>query len=129
MNYNLTQVSHPEPLKSIFKTYFYERFWEISWIWTDILEHKFDRSIFQENFKIENKMSVCPYCDLTTIPSKRSAWVEHFLPKSKFPYVSNNPHNLIPTCTPCNVSGTGKGENCVNPVTSPYKRAVSLPKS
>ncbi|QXU43479.1 hypothetical protein [Pedobacter sp. D749] len=124
LNYNFAPQIHPEPLKKIFKDYFYEVCWGKKWIWRDVVGIPYDRSKFQENFKLENDMSICPYCDLTTIPSKRSAWVEHFLPKGKFPYVSSNPNNLIPTCTPCNVSGTGKGEGHKNPVKSPLQQQI-----
>lgn len=123
-DYNFDFVKHPNCLTQLFKNYFYDLFWGKTWIWNEIVGLPFDRSAFQEKFKIDNKLSICPYCDLTTIPSRRSAWIEHFLPKDNFPYVSNNPRNLIPCCTPCNVAGTGKGTGSRNPVTSPLKQQI-----
>ncbi|MCD8433563.1 hypothetical protein LNJ05_12400 [Tenacibaculum finnmarkense genomovar ulcerans] len=123
-NYNITQVEHPIVLVKIFKDYFYDKFFGIKWIWSDLVGEEYTRGVFKTNFKDENKLYVCPYCDTDTISNERNAWIEHFLPKSKFPFLSCNPSNLLPSCTSCNVSGSGKGENIKNPILNQYNTQI-----
>lgn len=53
---------------------------------------------------------VCPYCNkhyVTPIFSQRGrmrADLDHFLPKSKYPYFSMSLYNLVPSCKTCNQS-------------------------
>jgi hypothetical protein len=123
-NFNIVRLNHPQPLLKIFKDYFYDKFLAIPWIWSDIVGQEYNRASFHSNFKTENQLSVCPYCDIDTISEQRNSWVEHFLPKGKFPYISCNPNNLLPSCTSCNVSGSGKGENTRIPITTPYNHQI-----
>jgi hypothetical protein len=123
-NYNIPQVKHPIQLVKIFKDYFYDKFFGTTWIWTELVGIEFNRGKFKTQFKEENKLYVCSYCDLESISNERNAWVEHFLPKNKFPYVSCNPSNLLPSCTACNVSGSGKGENVKNPILNQYNKQI-----
>lgn len=120
-NLNIPIHNPPQPLKRLFKDYFYDDFFGKKWIWTDFVGTEYDREQFKTNFKNDNKLFICSYCDIDTIASTRNAWIEHFLPKGKYPYISCNPNNLIPSCTSCNVSGSGKGENTINPVTNQYQ--------
>lgn len=59
---------------------------------------------------------VCPYCNrqyITPIYKKRGkvrADLDHFYPKSKYPYLSMSIHNLVPACKFCNSSLKGKKE-------------------
>lgn len=115
-NYNLNQEDHPESLIKLFKDYFYDSFFGVAWIWSDLVGKNYTRGMFKTDFLDENKLYVCPYCDTDTISNIRNSWIEHFLPKSKFPYISCNVNNLMPSCTSCNVSGTGKGEEVKNPI-------------
>lgn len=119
-DYDLKLEAHPEPLTSLFKDYFYDVFWGKAWIWNDIVKMPFTRTKYKENFQTENKLTICAYCDTDTISSSRNGWIEHFLPKSKFPYVCCNPRNLIPSCTSCNVPGTGKGTDHLNPMITQF---------
>ncbi|WP_298496548.1 hypothetical protein [uncultured Algibacter sp.] len=123
-NYNILPEVHPNCLVKIFKDYFYDKFFGVSWIWTDLVGKVYTRGMFKTNFKDENKIYVCPYCDSDTISNERNAWIEHFLPKSKFPFLSCNYSNLIPTCTSCNVSGSGKGEDIKNPIVNQYTTQI-----
>jgi len=123
-NYNIDLAEHPSVLVKIFKDYFYDKFFGIDWIWTDLVGKEYTRGMFKENFKDENKLYVCPYCDLDTISNERNAWIEHFLPKNKFPFLSCNPSNLLPSCTACNVSGSGKGENVKKPIVNQYNTQI-----
>jgi hypothetical protein len=122
--YDIVEVEHPESIRKLFKDYFYDEFWSKSWIWTDIVGIDFNRAKFHSQFKIENRLTVCPYCDLDTITEQRNGWVEHFLPKGKFPYIACNPNNLLPSCTSCNVSGSGKGQNTKIPITTPFNEKI-----
>ena len=123
-NYNLSPKIHPESLTKLFKDYFYDKFFGVGWIWTEIIGIPYTRETFKTNFKDENGLYVCPYCDTDTISSTRNSWLEHFLPKSKFPYVSCNIDNLIPSCTSCNVSGSGKGEKHTKPICNQYTTQI-----
>ena len=59
---------------------------------------------------------VCPYCNrqyITPILKKNGkmrADLDHFLPKSKYPYLSMSIYNLIPACKFCNTSLKGTKE-------------------
>lgn len=50
---------------------------------------------------------LCPYCD-TTLQS--SAQVDHFLPKSSFPFLSVHPDNFVPSCFDSNEASLHKGD-------------------
>jgi hypothetical protein len=50
-------------------------------------------------------LGVCPACDgqkPDEVDSKVYADVDHFLPKSEYPFLSCHEHNLLPLCIPCN---------------------------
>ncbi len=123
-NYNIPQEQHPDCLKKLFKDYLYTIFFGIDWIWADLVGKEYKRDMFKSDFKTENKLYVCPYCDTDTISNSRNGWIEHFLPKGKYPYLACNPLNLIPSCTACNVSGSGKGEDVKNPIINQYSTQI-----
>lgn len=64
-------------------------------------------------FVMELGLKVCPYCNRTFItplysPQKKCRGdLDHFLPKSKYPYFSISIFNLIPCCKVCNSSFKG----------------------
>lgn len=76
------------------------------------------RNIFKyENFskrkvvrEILRKMgiTVCPYCNrtyiTTLINSKVRPQLDHYYPKSKYPYLALSLYNLIPSCSICNMA-------------------------
>jgi len=73
---------------------------------------RFHRGEFFKHFQVANpQMCVCPMCD--------GDWgephVDHFYPKSQYPYLSCHPLNLVPICPTCN-SPQNKGEKL--PLTS-----------
>jgi len=52
-------------------------------------------------------ISTCPYCNRNTIYSidngtKRTSELDHFYPKSKYPFFALSFYNLIPSCKVCN---------------------------
>ncbi len=59
----------------------------------------FDKTEFLRLFiKANPNLGVCPMCD----GSLGDAEVDHFLPKSKYPFLSMHPLNLVPICQTCN---------------------------
>ena len=66
-------------------------------------------------------MNVCPYCNrqYTFTASKKSdkkgtrPEFDHFLPKSKYPYLALSFYNLIPSCHTCNHIKGNEGNNDV----------------
>ncbi len=68
-------------------------------------------------FHTENKKSlrVCPACDgqpPTVIKNHSHADLDHFFPKSLYPFLSIHPYNLVPVCTECN----GKFKKAIDPI-------------
>jgi hypothetical protein len=78
-------------------------------------------------------VNVCPYCNRSFINTTkkrkegnyRTCQLDHFFPKSKYPYFALSFYNLIPVCGTCNHL---KGENSFGDIPSPYelKRANEL---
>lgn len=70
----------------------------------------FDDEWSDYSFIMESAIRVCPYCNrqyITPVYSdngKMRADIDHFLPKSKYPYFSMSLYNLIPVCKSCNQS-------------------------
>ena len=83
-NYNIKEEKIDDNLKKIFIEFFYESFFNKDKIWNLIDSSKYNegysRSKFHENFKRENNIYVCPYCDIDTIINNTNKEVEHFLP-------------------------------------------------
>lgn len=68
------------------------------------------------------KLPTCPYCNrsytfiVETDTGKLRPELDHFLPKSEFPYLAMSYFNLIPSCPPCNHLKSAKVDNkMVNP--------------
>lgn len=69
------------------------------------------------------KINVCPYCNREYIftyddekkNKKTLAEMDHFYPKSKYPYLSCSLYNLIPSCHTCNHGKREFGENIIYP--------------
>lgn len=80
-------------------------------------------------FVLMSGIRVCPYCNrqyitpLFTLTSQMRADIDHFLPKSKYPYFSMSLYNLIPVCKSCNSSLKGTKEftkGDLNPYTDSF---------
>jgi len=69
---------------------------------------KFDRDAFIGAFwKANPDLKVCPACDgfrPDKVDTKTYANADHFLPKSKYPFLSVHSANLVPLCIYCNRS-------------------------
>lgn len=122
-DYDINQESVDENVKVIFSKFYYEAFFNNKTLWNFIIGEQFNRDIFHDNFKNENNLEVCPYCDLDTIISPGNYFIEHFLPRSKYPLLSMHPNNLISSCSGCNQS-YGKKTDYIIPITSPYKQQI-----
>lgn len=81
------------------------------------------------------KLTTCPYCDRQYITSyiverntkkkekdfKTTADADHFYPKAKYPFLSLNIYNLIPSCQICN--SRMKSDEDLQFASSPYEKA------
>lgn len=53
--------------------------------------------IFYDWLILSAPFNICPYCNVKTVKT-----IDHFLPKSEYPYLSVTPVNLVPSCRDCN---------------------------
>ena len=122
---NIKVENIPEDLKTIFIEFFYKKFFDKPKIWKLIGTEIFCRDKFHINFKEENSIYVCPYCDTDTFINSGNGEIEHFFPKSKFPFLAMNGLNLISSCHSCNKPFEGKGnKNIIFPVSMPYVEQI-----
>lgn len=72
---------------------------------------KLDRDAFVASFwKVNSRLEVCPACDRQRsdkVDNKVYDDADHFLPKSKYPFLSLHYENLVPLCIYCNRSFKG----------------------
>ncbi len=114
----------PNSFKIIFVDFFYNRFFSNKKIWSFFDTSSFSRNDFHNNFKHENELSVCPYCDIDTTLNIGNNQIEHFWPKSQFPFLSMNALNLISSCHSCNMPFEGKGVKVITPISMPYTKQI-----
>lgn len=129
LNYNIKQEEIPEGFKILFVEFFYNKFFNYEKIWEFIDIEKygekcFSRKIFHQNLKYENDMVICPYCDIDTTINISNNEIEHFLPKSKYPYICMNANNLISSCHACNKKVEGKGDAVFIPIYTPFNLQI-----
>ncbi|WP_321886502.1 HNH endonuclease family protein [Paraburkholderia bannensis] len=123
-NYSLGLAVVPKSVVNLFKDVIYGELMDDATLWTALGVAVFSRAQFHNNFMDENDHpSTCPYCDLDTINSKGSRFVEHFLPKSKFPLLAVEAQNLFSACVACN-GPSGKQFGWQPNVTSPYAKEI-----
>lgn len=120
----IDELKVPDEWNRIFTVFFYEKFFVMSQIWERIDGCSYSREEFHENFKEDNKIFVCPYCDSSDISDNGNLEVEHFWPGSKYPFLSMNPLNLYSSCKACNRPATGKGTKTFNPITLPFYQSI-----
>ncbi|WP_175638328.1 hypothetical protein [Metabacillus schmidteae] len=124
-NYDIPQIQVDDIFKSIFVIYYYNTFFADDYVWMTLAGETYNRKEFHRNFKLENKMAVCPYCDVDTAVAGSNNNVEHFLPKSKYPLIAMNPLNLLSSCYACNKADEGKGDRIPEvPIVSPYNENI-----
>jgi len=93
-------------------------------IFVDYGYDKLDKLLFIQNINLGS----CPYCNrnyIFTINRKASIKpeIDHFYPKSKYPYLAISYFNLIPSCPTCNGFGAKEAKDTfyVYPITNPYE--------
>lgn len=122
---NITFFEIPIPFQNIFVEFFYKKYFSRDKLWKYFDESSFSRKEFHENFKKDNnKIEVCPYCDIDTIRNRGNKQVEHFWPKSRFPFLAMNALNLISSCHSCNMPLEGKGNKVNGPISTPYIKQI-----
>lgn len=98
------------------------------------LSDKLLKTIFQyENFskrKVayellkEIDITVCPYCNRLYIMTLKKHRVrpqlDHYFPKSRYPYLALSLYNLIPSCSVCNMAKSDM-DTKENPILYPYE--------
>lgn len=83
------------------------------WIFVDGL---YEEVLCKKDFIAGLDLDVCPYCgrvpiDSATVGSRTSTPpIDHYLPKSHYPFLAMSFHNLIPCCHYCN-DMSAKGNN------------------
>ncbi|WP_333913296.1 hypothetical protein [Vibrio coralliirubri] len=101
--------------------------------WIPIVKKVFNYSGFIDQkfaIKMTNDLGigVCPYCNIEGIePDKPDSNdkvyrppLDHYYPKSLFPYLSISIYNLIPCCTKCNSTYKGSYDTYKNKYRNPY---------
>lgn len=125
-NYSLLPENIPEELYRIFSQILYVQCFDEDKCWEYIQTgFKYKKTDFHNNFKTENiGRTICSLCDTDTVIAKSNGFVEHFLPRNRFPYLSMNANNLITSCNACNLGEEGKGAGSVYPICSPFNRQI-----
>ena len=108
-----------EEWRVIFCQFYYKKFFNHKRIWEKIGCERLTRDDFHNNFRNDNDLYVCPYCDLVLNTDNGNLEIEHFWPSSKYPFLAMNSLNLYSVCKSCNSPQTGKGFKVINPITMP----------
>lgn len=91
----------------------------ISWIFVEqMYDGKNSNAPFnKKQYIVDRGLTVCPYCGRNEIETYEEEGyyddkppIDHYLPKSKYPFFAINCYNMIPCCTECN-SLSNKGDN------------------
>ncbi|MCX6074926.1 MAG: hypothetical protein NTY39_11440 [Campylobacterales bacterium] len=101
-------IIRSQEIFSIFITFYNEQ-------WDKLPEY--DRYIFVSDLNLKS----CPYCNMNYIfiveDKNLRPEIDHFYPKSKYPYFAMSYFNLIPSCPVCN---KGKGNKFNDDLVNPY---------
>lgn len=86
-----------------------------------------------------HNLRICPYCHAHHVnyyidpaaPSPAEQYrvrppLDHFLPKSIYPYLAVSLHNLVPSCAPCNSSIKSNDDPLASGVVNPHDDSVSV---
>lgn len=88
---------------------------------------KYDTLWSAYHLVMELQLKVCPYCNRSYIHpyysanSKTRADLDHFFPKSAYPYFAMSFYNLVPSCKVCNSSLKGGKSFDYGELLSPYE--------
>ncbi len=81
------------------------------------IDHCYDHSLFDKlNFIMQISIDTCPYCNRNYIyylskTSQIKPQIDHFYPKSSYPFLAVSFYNLIPSCQTCNGFGAKEEKN------------------
>ena len=74
---------------------------------------------------LSQAIKYCPYCNADTVyafekgnKTKVASALDHFYPKSKYPFLALSLYNLVPVCSRCNTQMKGAAD--MNNVANPY---------
>lgn len=76
----------------------------------DMFDYDSFRNLFNEKIIESYNLTPCPFCAYDSVEIVRSARktyipaLDHFLPKSKYPFLALSINNLLPSCHRCNSS-------------------------
>lgn len=79
-------------------------------------------------FVMQMDVKVCPYCNRNYITplmmkdAKERGDLDHFLPKSKYPFLAMSIYNLVPCCKVCNLSLKARQDFSYEKNVSPYEQ-------
>lgn len=100
---------------------------DLNLILNEIFVKNLYEKVLNKSDVVKNKgVKICPYCASDILKSFRNgkghfikSQLDHYLPKSKYPFLAMNYFNLFPACKDCNMFDTGKGEK--SPVSDDFK--------
>ncbi len=98
---------------------------------SEVLFKLFDYDDFSDKFREEfiaaSKVKVCPYCNSAFIlnyqkdkNNKSTADLDHYYPRSRYPFFAVNLWNLIPVCSTCNSRFKAQYDTFSNEILYPY---------
>ena len=103
----------------------------LSRIFTGFYENNWDNveDYSRYDFVIKHGLKSCPYCNRNYIfvvnkdGNKLRPEIDHFYPKSIYPYLAVSYFNLIPSCPTCNGFGAKEGKDTFDtyPISNPYE--------
>lgn len=93
---------------------------DINYIFSEIFVkgiYEYDACFNKAEFAIKKNIEVCPYCGIIATKhynvkkGKEEYYaIEHYLPKSKFPFLALSYFNMVVACEHCNKIGNCKGD-------------------
>lgn len=105
--------------------------WFKSTVIADLRQNGFHNSLLKKMkiwtpyvFAMYLDVRVCPYCNrqyittLLTEDAKTRADIDHFKPKSKYPWLALSLYNMVLSCKTCNSAFKGISDTAWNPYTS-----------
>ena len=105
--------------------------WFKSTVIADLRQNGFHNSLLKKMkiwtpyvFAMYLDVRVCPYCNrqyITTLlmdDAKTRADIDHFKPKSKYPWLALSLYNMVLSCKTCNSAFKGTSDTAWNPYTS-----------
>ena len=105
--------------------------WFKSTVIADLRQNGFHNSLLKKMkiwtpyvFAMYLDVRVCPYCNrqyittLLTEDAKTRADIDHFKPKSKYPWLALSLYNMVLSCKTCNSAFKGTSDTAWNPYTS-----------